>query len=153
MEFVQTPSTLQKGRHEVLDARIVKNILSANGAIYPELFGIASERSTLGEGADKLVNGVKLLNRFTVKPLKGLFDDPQSGFLNVVNDLLEVPERAFIEPDLSVFLNLPETAQMHFLHPDQWFELYKEFGLKKPTDEQLQSNLINAYKTNQTPAV
>jgi hypothetical protein len=146
MEFVPTPTNANKDRHTNLDSRIRKTILSANSAIYPELFGIAGDGNALSEGAGKLIAGLKILNQFTIKPLKAMFDDYDSGFLNLVNDLLEIPERTVIVPNLNAFLDIESVQAMHYLHPQQWYALYKDFGLQPPTEEQISSGLIPAYR-------
>lgn len=134
-----------RDRHEILDKRIKQNILSGNGAIYAELFGIGSEQSIFSEGDNKLLTGLKLLNEFTIKPLKSLLDEKDSGFLNLVNDILGIEERTIIAPNLGAFLNISPDLAKHFLHPDQWFAMLEDFGLSRPTIEQQQSDLIPAY--------
>ena len=147
MEFIPTPSSASKNRFEVLGERINTSILSANGAIFSELFGIRNEKNVLSESPEKLVTGLKILNQFTIKPLKSMFDDEEGGFLNVVNDILDIPERALIVPNLAAFLNLPENLAMHYLHPSQWYKMYEDFGLEPPTEDQIASELIPAYKS------
>lgn len=148
MEFIPTPSTAGRERYTILGERINTAILSANGAIFSELFGIRNESNALSESPEKLINGLKILNQFTIKPLKALFDDPESGFLNMVNDMLGIEERALIVPNLAAFLNLDPTLAMHFLHPNQWFEMYKDFGLEPPSKEEISSGLIPAFSTS-----
>lgn len=145
IEFEPINTNNTKDRHEILDKRIKQSILSANGAIYSELFGVQDERSTLSEGDGKLIAGLKLLNEFTIKPLKALLDDPDDGFLNIVNDLLGIKERAIIAPNLAAFLDISPDLARYFLHPDQWFEMLQDFGLSKPTVEQQASGLVPAY--------
>ena len=148
MEFVPTPTTAGRERYETLGARISTSILSANGAIFSELFGIRNEKNMLSESPDKLITGLKILNQFTIRPLKALFDDSEEGFLNVVNDILLIPERALIVPNLAAFLNISDSLAMHYLHPEQWFNMYKDFGLVPPTEEQIASGLVEAFKVN-----
>ena len=146
MEFEEFKTNSNKDRHETFDKRISNKVLGANGIIMPELVGIRDEKSTLSESGDKLLTGVKLLLQFTIKPQKALLDDPNSGFLNArVNDVLGIEERAVIAPNMSAFLNMSEDLMKHFLHPDQWFEMYADFGLSRPTIEQIESELIPAY--------
>jgi hypothetical protein len=145
ISFEPITTNNNKERHEILDTRIKQNILSGNGAIYSELFGIRDDKSTFAEGDGKLLVGLKLLNEFTIKPLKSLLDDPDSGFLNMVNDILGIEERSVIAPNLAAFLNIAPDLAKHFLHPDQWFDMLQDFGLSRPTIEQQRSGLIPAY--------
>lgn len=145
MEFVPTPSTSGRERYETLAGRINTSILSANGAIFSELFGIRNEKNALSESPDKLITGLKILNQFTIKPLKSMFDDKEGGFFNMVNDILGIPERAMITPNLAAFLNLPDVLAMHYLYPMQWYQMYEDFGLVPPTEEQIKSGLIPAF--------
>ena len=146
IQFEPIQTNNNRDRHEILNDRIKQNILSSNGAIYSELFGVRDEKSTLSEGDGKLLVGLKLLNEFTIKPLKSLLDDKDEGFLNIVNNILEIPERAIIAPNLGAFLNISPDLARHFLHPDQWFEMLRDFGLSAPTIEQQRSNLVPAYR-------
>lgn len=151
MEFEPIETSNTKDRHEIFDKRIINKVLGANGVIMPELLGIRDEKSTLSESGVKLITAVKLLNQFTIKPQKALLDDPQSGFLNeCINFELGIPEKAVIVPNMAAFLNIDPDLAKHFLHPDQWFEMFEDFGLSKPTIEQQQSQLIPAYVRNNT---
>jgi hypothetical protein len=145
ISFEPISTNNNRERHEILDKRIKQNILSGNGAIYSELFGIGSEQSVFSEGDNKLLTGLKLLNEFTIKPLKSLLDGKEDGFLNVVNNILGIEERSVIAPNLGAFLNISPDLAKHFLHPDQWFGMFEDFGLSRPTIEQQRSDLIPAY--------
>lgn len=145
IEFEPFKTNGDKGRHDTFDLRIKNNILAANNIIMPELVGVRDEKSTLSEGGDKLINAVNLLNQFVVKPQKALLDDPQSGFLNaIINPLLGIPEKVVIVPNMA-FLAISESLSKHYLHPDQWFKMMRDFGLEQPTAEQIASGLIPAY--------
>jgi len=151
MEFEPFKTNENKDRHEIFDKRISNKILGANGIIMPELVGVRDEKSTLSESGDKLLTGVKLLLQFTIKPQKALLDDPVSGYFNErVNDVLGIEERTVIAPNMAAFLNMSENLMKHFLHPDQWFDMFADFGLSKPTIEQIASQLIPAYITKGT---
>lgn len=146
MEFEPIKTSNTKERHEIFDSRIINKVLGANGVIMPELLGIRDEKSTLSESGTKLLNAVKLLNQFTIKEQKSLLDDPESGFLNaIVNFELGIEEKVVLVPNMAAFLTINENLAKHFLHPDQWFEMYQDFGLTKPTIEQIESELIPAY--------
>lgn len=146
IEIVAIPTNNNKDRHTILNDRIKENILSANGAIYSELFGVRDKQNTFSEGDGKIIQGLKLLNKFTIKPLKKLLDDRDDGFLNILNDRIGIRERAVIVPNLSEFLSISPELSKHFLHPDQWFEMFADFGLSRPTIEQIESGLIPAYR-------
>lgn len=148
MEYEPFKTNSDKGRHDTFDKRISNKVLGANGIIMPELIGIRDEKSTLSESGDKLLTGVKLLLQFTINPQKALLDDPDSGFLNArVNDLLGIEERVVIAPNMAAFLNMSEDLMKHYLHPDQWYQMFADFGLSRPTVEQIESDLIPAYIT------
>lgn len=148
MEFEPIKTNSNKDRHEVFDKRIINKVLGANGVIMPELLGIRDEKSTLSESGAKLLNAVKLFNQFTIKPQKELLED---FYNDIVNPILGIEEKIVIAPDLSAFLSLSDEVMKHFLHPEQVYDMYIEFGLSKPTMEQIQSELIPAYvRNNQT---
>ncbi len=153
MEFVPMESNNNRDRHDTLDSRTMKNLLSANSAIYSELFGIRDEKNALSEGDGKLIIGLKILNRFVIKPLKELFDDEKDGFLNMVNAMLGIEERTIIMPDLSAFLNIDGAAAMHYLHPEQWYAMYRDFGLMPSSEEQVQSGFIPAYRQGSSTSI
>jgi hypothetical protein len=142
MEFEELKTNSTKDRHETFDKRIVNKILGANGIIMPELVGIRDEKSTLSESGSKLINAVKLLNQFTIKPQKELIED----FLNdIINPELGIEEKVTLLPNMGAFMNLSPDLSKHYLHPDQWYDTMQDFGLSKPTIEQMESGLIPAY--------
>lgn len=145
MRYVPIESNNKRERHEILDKRIKQAILAGNSAIYPELFGVRDSGAALSEGSEKLATGIKLLNLFAIVPLKKLIDDPQYGFLNVVNDMLGIQERAAITPNLRAFFSLSPDLIKHFMHPDNFYDFYTDFGFIRPTAEQIASGLIPAY--------
>ena len=108
----------------------------------PELLGIRDEKSTLSESGEKLLNAVKLLNQFTVKPQKELLEE---FYNDIVNPILGIEEKVVIAPNLGAFLSISDEIMKHFFHPDQWYDMYSEFGLSRPTVEQIESQLIPAY--------
>jgi hypothetical protein len=145
MEFEELKTNSTKDRHETFDKRIVNKILGANGIIMPELVGIRDEKSTLSESGSKLINAVKLLNQFTIKPQKELIED----FLNdIINPELGIEEKVTLLPNMGAFMNLSPDLAKHYLHPDQWYDTMQDFGLSKPTIEQQESGLIPAYVLN-----
>jgi hypothetical protein len=146
MEFEPLKTNSTKDRHETFDKRIMNKILGANGVINPELVGIRDEKSTLSESGDKLINDVKLLIQFTIKPQQALIE----RFLNdIINPELGIEENVVLMPNVGGFINLSPEISKHFLHPDQWYTMMQDFGLAPPTAEQILSGLIPAYSPAQ----
>lgn len=144
MQFEEFKTNNNKDRHETFDKRIMNKVLGANGVIMPELLGIRDEKSTLSESGSKLMNAVKLLNQFTIKPQKELVED----FMNdVINPQLGIEEKFIIAPNLKAFANISDELMKHFLHPEMWYDMFEDFGISRPTVEQIESQLIPAYVT------
>lgn len=147
MEFKPIENNNIKDRHDVFDKRIIGKVLGANSIVMPELLGIRDEKSTLSETGAKLLNAAKLLMSFVVKPQKEIIED----YLNdKINPLLGIEEEVIIIPNASAFANLSPDLAKHYLHPDQFYNTVQDFGINKPTLEQIESGLIPAYNlTNQ----
>lgn len=147
MEFEPLNTSNTKDRHDVFDKRIMNKVLGANGVIMPELLGIRDEKSTLSESGQKLMNAVKLLNQFTIKPQKELIED----FMNdIINPLLGIEDRFILAPNLKAFANISDELMKHFIHPDTWYDMFEDFGISRPTVEQIDSELIPAYVKKST---
>ena len=145
MEFEPFKTNDNKGRHDSFDKRIMNKLLGANGVIMPELLGIRDEKSTLSESGQKLMTAVKLLNQFTIKPQKEIIEN----FMNqVVHKELDIDEQFIIAPNLKAFVNLSDDLSKHFIHPEMWYDMFEDFGISRPSVEQIESQLIPAYITN-----
>lgn len=150
MKYVPIQTNNTRDRHEVLDSRISKNILSANSAIFPELFGIRESKGALSDSSEKLVTGIKLLNQFAVIPLKELLDDNEVGLLNEINRMLGIEEITKITPNLRAFLKIDSEIMKHYFHPEQVYNWLEWFGIDNPSEEQINSGLIPAYRSATT---
>lgn len=147
MEFEAIENNNVKDRHDTFDSRIIGKVLGANSIVMPELLGIRDEKSTLSESGSKLLNAAKLLMHFVVKPQKELIEI----YLNEkINTLLGIQEQVVIIPNASAFANLAPEVMKHYLHPDQFYDMVQDFGIKKPTLDQIESGLIPAYSPNQS---
>ncbi len=147
MEFEPIENNNVKDRHDTFDKRIMQKILGANSVIMPELLGMRDEKSTLSESGTKLLNAAKLLVQFVVVPQKEITEN----YLNdKINPLLGISEKVVITPNASAFANLDPDIMKHYLHPDNFYEMFSAFGIPKPTIEQIESGLIPAYNITQT---
>jgi hypothetical protein len=142
MEFEAIDNNNVKDRHDTFDKRIMQKILGANSVVMSELLGIRDEKSTLSESGTKLLTAAKLLIQFVVKPQKEIIENYLN---NKINPLLGISEKVVITPNASAFANLAPDIMKHYLHPDHFYEMYGDFGIPKPTIEQISSNLIPAY--------
>jgi len=146
MEWEPIDSNNLKDRHDTFDKRIMQKILGANSVIMPELLGMRDEKSTLSESGSKLLNAAKLLIQFVVKPQKEIVEE----YLNdKINPLMGIEEKVVIAPNASAFANLDPEIMKHYLHPDHFYKMYEDFGIPKPTIEQIESGLIPAYNSTE----
>lgn len=147
MQFEPIENNNIKDRHEIFDKRIIQKTLGANSVIMPELLGIRDDKSTLSESGSKLLNAAKLLIQFVIKPQKEIIEN----YLNdKINPLLGIEEKVLIAPNASAFANLDSDIMKHYFHPDHFYETFADFGISKPTVDQIESGLIPAYTQNKS---
>lgn len=146
-KFEPTPTNANKERHTVLRASIEASLLSSNSCVLPELVGVKPNKSSLSESPEKLLTGMRLMNRFTVMPLCELVGGEfLTDFVNPILGLEGLT--TVLKPNMSGLYSMDIKTAKHYLHPDQWFELNKGLGIEKPDEAMVNSGLIPAYRTD-----
>ena len=97
---------------------------------YQKYFGISSKNSSLGDSGGKLVQGTKILNNFTLKPLAAILED----FLNYCCKLIAPDAAAEVKTDISSFAELDTAVLEKFYTRESVQEYLKDYITPEETD-------------------